>query len=132
MKETDLDPIRHQLLELAQRLRGDVGTLTAEVYCGTETQSSGNLTNVPVEDRAERGSESSDDDVTIGLLELESARLGEVNAALDRLDRGTFGRCEDCARGIARDRLRAIPFARRCIACARAAQQGRHTPQGNL
>jgi RNA polymerase-binding transcription factor DksA len=131
MTEMELDPIRHQLLELARRLRGDVGTLTAEVCCGTETQSNGNRTSSPVEDRAERGSDSCDDVVTIGLLELESARLGEVNAALDRLDGGTFGRCEGCARAVSRDRLRAIPFARLCIACARGAQQKRPMSTGN-
>ncbi|QJX01267.1 TraR/DksA family transcriptional regulator [Frigoriglobus tundricola] len=132
MKEMEADPIRHQLLELARRIRGDVGALTAEVCCGTGGQSSGNLTNIPGEDRAERGSDCFDDDVTIDLLELGSARLGEVNAALDRLDGGTFGRCEGCARAISRERLRAIPFARLCITCARAAPHGQRTSHGNL
>ncbi len=119
MTKTELEPVRNLLLQLERRLRGDVDCLTEEVSCGTETQSGGNLSNIFVEDRAERGSDSSDDDVTIGLLELESARLGEVIAALDRISGGTFGRCEGCTRAIPSARLRAIPFTRLCIACAR-------------
>ena len=124
MTKTELEPVRNLLLRLERRLRGDVAGLTNEVSCGTEMQSGGNLSNAPVEDRAERGSDSSDEDVTIGLLELESDRLGEITAALDRIAGGTFGRCEGCARDIASDRLRAIPFTRLCIACARREHQG--------
>ncbi|OWK39795.1 TraR/DksA family transcriptional regulator [Fimbriiglobus ruber] len=119
MTKTELEPVRNLLLQLQRRLRGDVDRLTTEVSCGTEMQSGGNLSNVPVEDRAERGSDSSDEDVTIGLMELESARLGEITAALDRIAGGTFGRCEGCARAIPSDRLSALPFTRLCIACAR-------------
>ena len=124
MTKPELEPVRNLLLRLERRLRGDVAGLTNEVSCGTETQSGENLSNVPVEDRAERGSDSSDEDVTIGLLELESTRLSEITAALDRIAGGTFGRCEGCARAIASDRLRAIPFTRLCIACARREHQG--------
>lgn len=124
-----LEPVRNLLLQLERRLRGDVDSMTREVSCGTEMQSGGNLSNGPVEDRAEHGSDSSDEDVTIGLLELESARLGEIAAALDLIAGGTFGRCEECARAIASDRLRAIPFTRLCIACARREHKG-STPAG--
>lgn len=123
MTKTELELVRKLLLQLERRLRGDVDCLTEEVSCGTEMQSGGNLSNIFVEDRAERGSDSSDDDVTIGLLELESARLGEVTAALDRISEGTFGRCEGCRRAIPSGRLKAIPFTRLCIACAHKTPQ---------
>ena len=74
-------------------------------------ESLGNLSNIPVEDRAELGSDSYDEEVTIGLLEKEGPRLGEINAALERIDKGTFGRCEECGQEISRKRLQAIPFA---------------------
>jgi DnaK suppressor protein len=40
-----------------------------------------------------------------------------VNAALDRIDAGTFGECRDCGREIGAKRLEAIPWARYCITC---------------
>lgn len=44
--------------------------------------------------------------------------LAEVEAAIDRLEKGTYGRCERCGQPIAPARLEAKPAARRCIACA--------------
>jgi DnaK suppressor protein len=48
-------------------------------------------------------------------------KLGEVSRALDKLDEGSYGRCDACGRTIAADRLEAIPWATRCVECARAA-----------
>jgi RNA polymerase-binding transcription factor DksA len=44
------------------------------------------------------------------------AELSEVEAALHRLDLGTYGRCEICGVEIAEDRLEAMPAARLCLA----------------
>lgn len=44
--------------------------------------------------------------------------LEEIEAALGRLDRGTYGTCERCAGPIAEGRLEARPTARMCIECA--------------
>ena len=44
--------------------------------------------------------------------------LAEVDAALGRLDDGTYGVCDRCGQPIAPARLEARPTARRCVACA--------------
>ena len=44
--------------------------------------------------------------------------LGEVEAALERLGQGEYGRCEVCAGEISAARLEAVPWAGRCISCA--------------
>lgn len=44
--------------------------------------------------------------------------LAEVDAALARLDAGTYGVCERCGEPIGEDRLDALPAARTCIGCA--------------
>jgi DnaK suppressor protein len=43
--------------------------------------------------------------------------LREVEHALGKFDRGTYGVCERCGGDIAVERLEAIPWARLCIAC---------------
>jgi hypothetical protein len=48
-----------------------------------------------------------------------------VNAALDRIDRGTFGACEECGAKIEKGRLEVLPYARHCAACATALQSGK-------
>jgi DnaK suppressor protein len=47
-------------------------------------------------------------------------RLVEIDAAVKRLDTGTYGRCERCGGAIDEDRLGARPTARTCIQCASA------------
>ncbi len=44
--------------------------------------------------------------------------LAEIAAALERVDAGTYGICEDCGRPIGEGRLEARPVARTCISCA--------------
>lgn len=44
--------------------------------------------------------------------------LSDVEHALDKLDAGTFGACEECGQPIGEARLEAMPTARRCMSCA--------------
>ena len=46
-----------------------------------------------------------------------SALLDEVDAALERMARGTYGACEECDLDIPLERLRRFPYARSCIEC---------------
>lgn len=45
-------------------------------------------------------------------------RVAEVDAALHRLAEGTYGTCTRCRRPIPAERLRALPAAATCVACA--------------
>ena len=49
------------------------------------------------------------------ILEQLENQLTEVNAALDRIEKGTFGLCEKCGKAIESDRLEANPSARMSI-----------------
>jgi len=49
--------------------------------------------------------------------------LDEIDAAQARLAAGTFGACEGCGKPIPLTRLRAVPTARRCVVCERAAER---------
>ena len=45
-------------------------------------------------------------------------RVTQIEAALERLDEGTWGVCERCGEQIAAGRMQALPTATRCVACA--------------
>lgn len=62
------------------------------------------------------------DEVETGVIANAERLLGEVTAALGRIDAGTFGWCEECGKRIAKAQLTAAPYARLCIRCARAGQ----------
>jgi DnaK suppressor protein len=53
------------------------------------------------------------------LLEQARRRLADVDDALARAAAGDYGRCAECGRQIAAERLAARPQARTCIDCAR-------------
>ena len=47
--------------------------------------------------------------------------ISEIDAALARIDAGTYGRCVTCGAAIPEERLELRPFAGRCVACTAAA-----------
>lgn len=50
-----------------------------------------------------------------GIEEGVQDTLRRIEAALGRIDAGTYGTCEICGKSIGEERLRAIPWAARCI-----------------
>jgi DnaK suppressor protein len=64
-----------------------------------------------------RAAETLDDEIRSALLDRRSRQIAQVEAALERLDRGEYGQCHDCDGFIGLARLRALPFAQRCAGC---------------
>jgi DnaK suppressor protein len=60
----------------------------------------------------------------LALRERSLQHLVQVDAALARLDDGTFGLCLRCGRQIAQARLEALPWAAHCIECQTAIDRG--------
>ena len=50
--------------------------------------------------------------------------VGEVDAALDRMEEGTFGLCRACEEPIETKRLEAVPGAKYCLDCQELADRG--------
>ena len=61
---------------------------------------------------ADAGTDSFDRDLTLGLASFEQEALYEVDAALRRLDDGSYGICELTGKPIPWKRLKAIPWTR--------------------
>jgi len=47
-----------------------------------------------------------------------AAALAEVDQALEKLDEGTYGLCDECGRPISSERMEAMPFATLCVTCS--------------
>ena len=51
------------------------------------------------------------------ILDNEQALLAQVNAALQRIEQGTYGICDNCGQPINEKRLEALPWASLCLKC---------------
>ncbi|MEO2090604.1 MAG: TraR/DksA C4-type zinc finger protein [Gemmataceae bacterium] len=98
------DQITAQLRELVQSHAG----LTAEAV----QSPSGTAEDQP----AHRAGE----EAAFGVLAEEEQLEGELTDAVARIDQGRYGVCERCGKGIAKERLQTLPYARFCVPCARA------------
>jgi len=121
--KNECEQYRRALFALGNRLKGDFAQLSGEALRGAGGEASGSLSNVPYHP-ADLGTDNYEQEVNLSLLENDEQALEEIAAALDRIDRGTFGVCENCHKEIGRERLRAVPYTRYCIDCARQLGNG--------
>ena len=56
----------------------------------------------------------------ITLVEQLRVRRADILAALQKIDDGTYGKCESCGQEIPAERLEAVPAATLCVACKQA------------
>ncbi len=74
-------------------------------------------------DVADFALDAAQDEISSQLAEVESRELVNIEAALDRMRKGTFGECEGCEVKIPLARLQALPYATCCISCQRKLEQ---------
>jgi RNA polymerase-binding transcription factor len=70
-----------------------------------------------VADPADMTQEAAERDVAVQILDREATFIRQLRAAIDRIDNGSYGFCLECEDEIAPKRLKAIPWAERCIGC---------------
>jgi len=115
---------RELLLNKRAEMVGDVGNLTDEALRNNRQDAAGDLSLMP-NHMADLGSDNWEQEFTLGLLQNQQGILREIDEALERIDRGTFGVCLGTGRPISKSRLRAKPWAKYCIEHARMLETGR-------
>jgi DnaK suppressor protein len=112
-KET-IEKLRKTLLmrreALARSIKGDL-SLLRELHGET----SGDILDA--------AADSVQDEINSRLLEVESDELVAIDGALERLNDGSYGVCQDCGKPIPLRRLQAVPYVVDCIDCRRAAEK---------
>ena len=73
-------------------------------------------------DLDEMSSDASDTDSLCALVDMESQTLEQIEAALNRIEAGSYGRCEGCEEPIPSERLEVLPFAPLCVGCQQRAE----------
>lgn len=109
----DVEEFRAALLAKRAQIMGDVTAMADEAFSRNRQDASGNLSSMPIH-MADLGTDNYEQEFTLGLLEGERALLNEINEALLRIERGTYGICLATGKPIGKARLRATPWTKYC------------------
>jgi DnaK suppressor protein len=111
------EPYLRKLMALRSRLTGEVIHLTDEAFSDPSSKST------QPNHLAELGSDVYEQDVTLQMLQSEENVLMEINEAIKRVEKGTYGVCEMSGKPIPKARLNAIPWTRYRVECAKIVEQ---------
>ena len=115
----ELEHYRDLLLEKRRELVGDMYSMESEAL---RTSGGTNLSSLPLH-MADMGTDNYEQEFTLGLVEKDRGLLREINAALAKIQNGTYGICEGTGKPIGKPRLEAQPWARHSIEYARQTQR---------
>jgi len=115
LKRKDLQHFRELLVKKRQELM--------RAYSISKGDSQSDLDN-GTEDYVDYAVNSYAREFLLSLTELDRKQLLLVEEALGRIDRGEYGRCQQCGEEINRKRLEVQPWARHCVRCQELEEQG--------
>ena len=117
--QIDTNHFRERLEAERQRVQEAIDYLHKENPGSLEDETgelvSGSADNHP----ADTATETVDREIDYTLEENSTNVLREIEAALERIDAGTYGICETCGRPIEPERLEHLPWTRECANDAR-------------
>jgi RNA polymerase-binding transcription factor len=116
----DVDRLRLALESERARLRH---AMAAVHHDGSLMEETGDLAIGSGDHLADSASETYMRELDEGLEENAEHLLVEIEAALARIDAGTYGLCSVCGREIGEERLEAVPYATLCIEDKRAQER---------
>lgn len=120
LTKKQLDNFRDILVTKRAELLGDIDAMEGEAL----KSSSGSLSSTP-QHAAEQGSDVSEQSLSLDLAAADRDTIREIDAALQRINDGVYGLCEETNQPIPIERLESIPWARLTIAAAEARDRQR-------
>ncbi len=123
MSTIETDRFRQMLLEERARVQHAIDNLHSE-NPGSLIDETGELTSSSIDNHlGDMATETFDREMGYTLEDNAEAVLTAIDAALRRIDDGTYGTCQRCGKPIAPERLEALPYAELCIDCKRESER---------
>ncbi len=114
-KKLRVDPTFQPLLERLQHRRNEITGQVNHLEQDLREEIADNQ-NIPG-DMADHGSGELSQHLSVTLMENDRIELDRIEKAISRIESGIYGQCEVCEKAIPMTRLKAIPWATRCINC---------------
>lgn len=116
-----LEKIQEQLEEKRASLSGDLSQIEDETLGESTKNQTGDLSSMPIHS-ADVATDQYEQNQRLNQIERKRQELEQILLALEKLEEGDFGSCEECESFIDKERLKAIPYAPLCIECAKEAE----------
>ena len=124
MTPEQLEYFNQKLSSMKNRILGDIEHLEGSALGNSHRDAGGDLSGYSLH-MADHGTDNYDREFTFDLVDNERNILKEIDAALIRIDDGTYGVCEVSGEEIGFNRLDAIPYTRISINVAQAQETRR-------
>jgi DnaK suppressor protein len=98
-----------QIRQVRERLEGELDRIRTGAERPRLAEASG--------DEGDQGQAMQEATLAVGAAETFWRRRLDIESAIEALEAGDYGVCEDCGEDIAPRRLEAAPWARRCVPC---------------
>jgi RNA polymerase-binding protein DksA len=113
MTKKELEVYKKLLLKEKANLLHDIKNMSdAQGGNGDSGDVSGHVQHM-----ADVATDMYDKEFMLGLASKEREVLQKIEEALRKIEKGTYGPCEECEELIAKPRLEAIPYAKLCLKC---------------
>ncbi|WP_230298530.1 TraR/DksA family transcriptional regulator [Actinomadura coerulea] len=106
----ELAEVRAGLEEQIEGLRREIAASASQIAEGDASDGAG-------DDQADAGAKTYEREHELALAYNSQDLLAQIERAVQRMDAGTYGICESCARPIGKARLQAFPRATLCVTC---------------
>ncbi len=114
MNKETVDLYRKRLLKMRENILNKAKKLKEDSY---------NLGTDGIQDMADAASNTYNADILMSISDNDLTILKDIDNSLDKLNKGTYGICEECEEKISEKRLEANPVARYCITCKRQMEE---------
>lgn len=119
----DLKQFKQILLEKRREILRNVNEFEDEALKKSRLDATGDLSSMPIH-MADLGTDNYEQEFALGLMDSERKLIREIDKALARIEKKTYGICEGTGKPIPKARLKAQPWARYCVEYARMLEQG--------
>lgn len=110
--------------ELAEIAAG-LSEMKTDIAKNVEDKKNLDLLEPEVGDSIDQATQSLDKEILFELSDNERKILRDIEAAMRKMEKGTYGLCEHCKSVIEKKRIKALPSARYCIACQNGSEKNR-------
>ena len=115
----ELKKYRELLIGERERMTGALSHIAENTLKKSQRDASGNLSGYSYH-MADQATDDYDVEFSLGRATEDQELLFKIDEALKRVEDGSYGKCLQCGKPIAKPRLKALPYAEVCIVCQRA------------